>query len=186
MVSIEAAVAQINSIVWGVPLLVLILGTGVWLTIRLHAMPWRSIGEAFALLWRGRGEEGQGEISPFRALMTSLSATSIFWAGGLVSIWHGFDFIMHPPAAPPEYGWITWGTLGMSFCLDGAVLVGVLRELKRQGIPCFDMSTNLPEGEWPWGSPSFKALGPHKIELIYKSISWVNAGRSAMRVHEFV
>ena len=37
---------------------------------------------------------------------------------------------------------------------------------------CFDMKTNLPQGEWPWGSPSFKALGPHKIELIYKSIVW--------------
>jgi hypothetical protein len=33
-------------------------------------------------------------------------------------------------------------------------------------------STNLPEGEWPWGSPSFKALGPHKIELIYKALTW--------------
>eukprot|EP00965_Chrysotila_dentata_P210267 6185801-Pleurochrysis_carterae.AAC.1 len=28
------------------------------------------------------------------------------------------------------------------------------------------------QGEWPWGSPSFKSLGPHKIELIYKTISW--------------
>ena len=44
--------------------------------------------------------------------------------------------------------------------------------LKTDGTECFDMKTNLPQGEWPWGSPSFKALGPHKIELIYKSITW--------------
>ena len=37
---------------------------------------------------------------------------------------------------------------------------------------CFDMKTNLPQGEWPWGSPSFKSLGPHKIELIFKAFSW--------------
>ena len=34
------------------------------------------------------------------------------------------------------------------------------------------MRTNLPESEWDWGSPSFKALGQHKIELIYKTLSW--------------
>ena len=50
--------------------------------------------------------------------------------------------------------------------------VGALAKLLADGTPTFDMSTNLPEGEWPWGSPSFKALGPHKIELIYKSIRW--------------
>ena len=70
----------------------------------------------------------------------------------------------------------TWVThvrrLGLTNWLVGATDRPALRELKRQGVPCFDMSTNLPEGEWPWGSPSFKALGPHKIELIYKAISW--------------
>jgi hypothetical protein len=44
--------------------------------------------------------------------------------------------------------------------------------LKEEGVACFDMKTNLPQGEWPWGSPSFKSLGPHKIELIFKTISW--------------
>lgn len=65
--------------------------------------------------------------------------------------------------------------LGLTNWLVGATDRPALRELKRLGIPCFDMTTNLPEGEWPWGSPSFKALGPHKIELIYKSITWVRA-----------
>ena len=62
--------------------------------------------------------------------------------------------------------------LGLSNWLVGATDNTALRELQRASTPCFDMSTNLPEGEWPWGSPSFKALGPHKIELIYKSINW--------------
>ena len=56
--------------------------------------------------------------------------------------------------------------------LVGATDRPALQELLRTRVPCFDMSTNLPEGEWPWGSPSFKALGPHKIELIYQAIKW--------------
>ena len=56
----------------------------------------------------------------------------------------------------------------MSNWLVGATDKPALKALLKEGMPCFDMSTNLPEGEWPWGSPSFKALGPHKIELIYK------------------
>ena len=62
--------------------------------------------------------------------------------------------------------------LGLTNWLVGATDSRALKELIRTGVPCFDMRTNLPEGEWPWGSPSFKALGPHKIELIYKAISW--------------
>ena len=48
----------------------------------------------------------------------------------------------------------------------------LLTELLRVRTPCFDMRTNLPEGEWPWGSPSFKSLGPHKIERIYHTLQW--------------
>ena len=60
----------------------------------------------------------------------------------------------------------------MANYLVGATDDQALDGLRKSDIQCFSMRTNLPQGEWPWGSPSFKALGPHKIELIYKSISW--------------
>ena len=60
----------------------------------------------------------------------------------------------------------------MNNFLIGATDPRALAGLLAAGTPCFSMETNLPQGEWPWGSPSFKALGPHKIELIYKVISW--------------
>ena len=47
-----------------------------------------------------------------------------------------------------------------------------LRGLRRARVPCFGMKTALPEGEWAWGSQTFKSLGQHKIELIYQSLSW--------------
>lgn len=49
--------------------------TGLFLMIRLRGIPLLKIGYAFKQLWRGRHGSGQGEISPFNALMTSLSAT---------------------------------------------------------------------------------------------------------------
>ena len=63
-------------------------------------------------------------------------------------------------------------SLNMNNFLIGATDQKALAGLLAAGTPCFSMETNLPQGEWPWGSPSFKALGPHKIELIYKVISW--------------
>lgn len=71
---------------------------------------------------------------------------------------------------------VTWvghvRALGMTNFLIGGTDDRAIEGLHAAGTPCFSMRTNLPQGEWPWGSPSFKALGPHKIELIYKAISW--------------
>ncbi|MBD3875208.1 sodium:alanine symporter family protein [Pseudomonas kunmingensis] len=70
-------VNSVNGLVWGPPMLVLILGTGLFLMIFLKFMPLTRIPTGFALMWRGRtkGDEATGEISPFQALMTSLAAT---------------------------------------------------------------------------------------------------------------
>ncbi|WP_313474882.1 alanine/glycine:cation symporter family protein [Stutzerimonas kunmingensis] len=70
-------VNSVNGLVWGPPMLVLILGTGLFLMIFLKFMPVTRIPTGFALMWRGRtkGDEATGEISPFQALMTSLAAT---------------------------------------------------------------------------------------------------------------
>jgi alanine or glycine:cation symporter, AGCS family len=67
---------QLNGIVWGPAMLVLILGTGLYLQLRLGGMPIRRIGAGLRLVWRGRGgDEAHGEVSPYAALMTCLAAT---------------------------------------------------------------------------------------------------------------
>ncbi|MGD2009437.1 MAG: sodium:alanine symporter family protein [Cellvibrionales bacterium] len=71
----EAFITEINGIAWGPGMLVLLLGTGVFLTLGLGFMTWRRIPTAFSLLFRGTSGQGGGDIPPFRALMTSLSAT---------------------------------------------------------------------------------------------------------------
>ena len=74
---INTLVNQLNGVVWGPPMLVLILGTGLFLMLRLKFMPLSKIGAGFKLMWQGRqkGDAESGEISPFQALMTCLAAT---------------------------------------------------------------------------------------------------------------
>jgi len=75
METITNAVNWLNGIVWGVPMLVLILGVGLFLTVGLKFLTILKIPFGFKLLWQGRIPAGKGEISPFNALMTSLAAT---------------------------------------------------------------------------------------------------------------
>jgi alanine or glycine:cation symporter, AGCS family len=74
MHAFETFLTQLNDLVWGVPMLVMILSTGLYLTVRLQFMPIRKIGLGFRLLFKSPAST-HGEISPFSALMTSLSAT---------------------------------------------------------------------------------------------------------------
>ncbi|GGE67905.1 alanine/glycine:cation symporter family protein [Paenalcaligenes hominis] len=56
-------------------MLLLLAGTGVFLTFGLRFMPQRKLGYGFKMLWQGRSSTEKGDISPFNALMTALSAT---------------------------------------------------------------------------------------------------------------
>ncbi|SFH64420.1 alanine or glycine:cation symporter, AGCS family [Selenomonas ruminantium] len=66
--------ADINDFVWGPVMLTLLVGTGVFLTVRLKFLPWRNLGYAVRMIFRQK-KEHEGDISPFQSLMTALSAT---------------------------------------------------------------------------------------------------------------
>lgn len=69
-------VRQFNSFVSGPVLLPLLAGTGFFLTIGYRFMAQRRIPFAFRMMWRGRQKSDKaGDISPFNALMTAMSAT---------------------------------------------------------------------------------------------------------------
>ena len=67
--------AVVNGAAWGPVMLVLLLGTGVYLSLGLRFLTIRKIPLAINLLLHGSKDKGKGDISPFSALMTSLSAT---------------------------------------------------------------------------------------------------------------
>ena len=71
----EQIVDIVNNFVWGPVMLTLLLGTGIYLTIGLKGMTISRIPYAFRQLLKGRKGTGEGEITPFNALMTSLSST---------------------------------------------------------------------------------------------------------------
>ena len=66
----------LNDLVWGIPMIVLILGTGFYLQVRLGFMPIFKIGFGFRMIWQSRhpGARAEGEISPFAALMAKAVA----------------------------------------------------------------------------------------------------------------
>lgn len=69
---------SIDDFIWGPVMLVLLVGTGVFLTIRLNFLPWRNLGYTLksVLSKEARSKNrGEGDISPFSALMTALAAT---------------------------------------------------------------------------------------------------------------
>ena len=68
---------QVNRWLWGGPILLMILGTGIWITLRCRAPQFRFFPASFRAFVRSffnRGED-HGGASPFRALCTALAAT---------------------------------------------------------------------------------------------------------------
>jgi AGCS family alanine or glycine:cation symporter len=75
MEKLNNIISQINSFAWGPPMLGALSVTGVLLTLGLVFMPWRKVGYGFKLLFSKDDQEGSGDVKPFNALMTALSAT---------------------------------------------------------------------------------------------------------------
>lgn len=73
MQSIENLLTEISNLIWGYPLLILLFGTHLFLTIRLKFIQ-RFIGKAIKISLK-RNQEGKGDISQFGALTTALAAT---------------------------------------------------------------------------------------------------------------
>ncbi len=65
--------SELRNWVWGAPLLLLLLGTGAYLTILLKGVQFRYLGYAFKQVVARQRQDSQGDISHFQALMTSLA-----------------------------------------------------------------------------------------------------------------
>ncbi|MGB3368473.1 MAG: sodium:alanine symporter family protein [Acidaminobacteraceae bacterium] len=74
MESFNNIINQINSFAWGGVMIFFLVGTGFVLTVGTRAIQFRKLGYAFKLLF-SKDFEGEGDITPFQALMTSLAAT---------------------------------------------------------------------------------------------------------------
>jgi AGCS family alanine or glycine:cation symporter len=77
MPSIAEINARLNALVWGAPMLVLLIGTGVLLTILTRGIQFRKFGFAFREVFGKilHGGSGEGTVRPFQALATALAST---------------------------------------------------------------------------------------------------------------
>lgn len=73
---IDALLSEMASLAWGLPLLIILIGGGLYLLIRIRFLPFRYLGHAIQVL-RGKYDnpDDPGEISHFQALATALAAT---------------------------------------------------------------------------------------------------------------
>lgn len=73
MDQIDAFLLVVEDKLWGIPLLLLIFGTGIYLTIKLKGVQFRYLGYAMKQVISHRPKGAKGDISHFEALMTSLA-----------------------------------------------------------------------------------------------------------------
>lgn len=74
MESLIPMLNAIDSVLWGPPLITLLLGTGIYLTIRLHLLQVFRLPKALGLIFKAENK-GEGDVSSFKALCVALAAT---------------------------------------------------------------------------------------------------------------
>ncbi len=156
MQTLNELISTINGIVWGPLMLLLILGTGLYLMYGLSFMPLRRIIYSFKLLWQSRQKKGEGDIAPFNALMTSLSAT--IGTGNIAGVATAI-FLGGPGAL--FWMWCT-ALVGMATKYAEAVLAVKYREVDNKGLhiggPMFYIKNGL-KSHWSWLGTSFAIFG---------------------------
>jgi alanine or glycine:cation symporter, AGCS family len=149
-------ISEINAIVWGPIMLVLILGTGLFLMIGLRFMPILKLSSGFKLLWKGKESDQKGEIVPFNALMTSLSAT--IGTGNIAGV--ATAIALGGPGAL-FWMWIT-ALVGMATKYAEAVCAVHYREVDEQGNylggPMYYIKNGLGK-KWMWLGTAFALFG---------------------------
>lgn len=146
---ITSTLERISGVVWGPVMLALLLGTGLYLTLGLRAMPIRRIGYGFRQVFTGRrsDEEDEGEITPFQALSTTLSAT--IGTGNIGGV--ATAIALGGPGAV-FWMWIT-ALVGMATKYAEALLAVKYREVDEEGRyvggPMYYIKNGLG-GRWKW------------------------------------
>jgi len=137
-------------------MLVLILGTGFLLMVGLRAMPLVRLGYGFRMLWAGRSQQGEGDITPFNALMTALSAT--VGTGNIAGV--ATAIVLGGPGAL-FWMWCT-ALVGMATKYAEAVLAVKYREVDTEGNhvggPMYYIKNGLGS-KWAWMGAAFAVFG---------------------------
>ncbi|WP_188661278.1 alanine/glycine:cation symporter family protein [Terasakiella brassicae] len=160
METITSIISDVNGIVWGWPMLILILGVGLFMSIGLKLMPILKLGTGFKLLAGGvrarSGEEQDGEVPPYQALMTALAAT--VGTGNIAGVATAV-FLGGPGAL--FWMWMT-ALVGMATKYSEAVLAVNFREVDEDGNhvggPMYYIKNGMGK-KWAWLGTLFALFG---------------------------
>jgi len=117
----ENLVATLSGWVWGLPMLILLVGTGLYLSVLLRGLQFRALPMALRMIFH-KETHGKGDISHFAALMTALAAT--VGIGNIVGV--ATAITLGGPGAV-FWMWMT-GLVGMATKYSEAVLAVKYRE----------------------------------------------------------
>ncbi|KZM39313.1 sodium:alanine symporter [Marinomonas sp. SBI22] len=153
-------IGTVNGIVWGWPMLILILGVGFFMSIGLKLMPILKLGTGFKLLAGGtkaeKGEESEGEVPPYQALMTAMAAT--VGTGNIAGVATAV-FLGGPGAL--FWMWMT-ALVGMATKYAEAVLAVKYREVDEEGNhvggPMYYIKNGMGKN-WAWLGTTFAIFG---------------------------
>ena len=144
---IAELVKKIDDIVWGPAMLALLIGTGIFLTVRTGFLPWRNLPYALksTLSKEARTRSrGSGDVSPFSALTTALAAT--IGTGNIVGV--ATAMVSGGPGAL-VWMWIS-ACFGLSSKFTECMLAIKYREVNEKGDmsggPMYTMKKALPKG----------------------------------------
>jgi AGCS family alanine or glycine:cation symporter len=157
MAALEDFLGSVSGIVWGPVMLALLLGTAVYLTVGLRGITWCGIPDAFRLLWKGRDPgAAEGDITPFQALMTALSAT--VGTGNIAGV--ATAIALGGPGAV-LWMWVM-ALFGMATKYAEAVLAVRYREVDERGLhvggPLYYIRAGMGPA-WAWLGAVFAAFG---------------------------
>ncbi len=159
MEALNALIGQIGSFAWGPIMIILLVGTGLWLTMGTRIVQFRKLFHAFKLLF-SRDQSAQGDITPFQALMTSLSAT--IGTGNIAGV---ATAIASGGPGAIFWMWVT-GAVGGSTKFGEAVLAVKYRVTnengEQSGGPMYFIKKGMAErfgGNWAWLGWAFAFFG---------------------------
>ena len=145
--TLDKVVGKIGAFAWGPPMLILLVGTGFWLTFALRGLQFRKLGHALylALIKRKEDTDEPGDITHFQALMTALSAT--VGTGNIAGV--ATAIAVGGPGAL-FWMWIT-GLVGMATKYAEAVLAVKYRIVDEKGEMCGGPMYYISQGlKMPW------------------------------------
>ncbi len=153
----EFLISKLNEIVWGVPMLSLLLLTGAFLTIGLRGLSITKIPYAFRELFKKRDPDADdGDVTPFQALMTALSST--IGTGNIAGV--AAAIAIGGPGAV-FWMWIT-AIVGTATKYSEGVLAVKFREVdangNRVGGPMYYIKNGLGK-KWMWLAGTFATFG---------------------------